>query len=408
MISKLDEFIMQQFTSSKRALGAIGPMSGSGRLKAHDKHRSADEESLLSELRHHRHWQKALSNITGCRFSMLPTMLPKEGMILGGTLTLRGNNLTLGCFHGINFRSKSWALFTMSEPYICFATEALKTIDEGTHIVQDLTFYVGHDLTSHQEKNMANVLKISRGHSMPPTFTNAHEWFHYAFSNTEIKDLESFPRMQRAGSESPSDYRKRKYMDYNHDCEMIFALPSLQLQLRTTHQQSEQEPVDDDPKPVVECSFVTEFEDHIYVAMDAEVFLFLHDLVMAYISEKDKGARSSVAGTGGKSAKSQAETKKKEIIDPVTVLQQDWREYECKTWHLEPTVRLLHWASKQIDPVGVDYILQKLGFTHARVTIPKWMQRGFMDPSDKILSMLVNKMIVMLRDAPNAESPKKT
>jgi hypothetical protein len=56
----------------------------------------------------------------------------------------------------------------------------------------------------------------------------------------------------------------------------------------------------------------------------------------------------------------------------------------------------------------VDYILQKLGFTHARVTIPKWMQRGFMDPSDKILSMLVNKMIVMLRDAHNAESPKKT
>ncbi|XP_060586970.1 bridge-like lipid transfer protein family member 1 [Ruditapes philippinarum] len=237
---------------------------------------------------------------------------------------------------------------------------------------------------------------------MLPTFTNAHEWFHYAFSNTEIKDLDSFPRMQRAGIESPSDYRKRKYMDYNHDCEMIFALPSLQLQLRTTHQQSEQEPVDDDPKPVVECSFVPEFEDHIYVAMDAEVFLFLHDLVMAYISEKDKGARSSVAGTCGKSAK------KKEIIDPVIVLQQDWREYECKTWHMEPTVRLLHWASKQIDPVGVDYILQKLGFTHARVTIPKWMQRGFMDPSDKILSMLVNKMIVMLRDAPNAESPKKT
>lgn len=44
-----------------------------------------------------------------------------------------------------------------------------------------------------------------------------------------------------------------------------------------------------DPKPVVECSFVTEFEDHIYLAMDAEVLLFLHDLVMSYIREKDKG-----------------------------------------------------------------------------------------------------------------------
>lgn len=90
--------------------------------------------SVLSELRHHRHWQKALANITGYKFSMLPAMLPKEGMILGGTLTLRGNNLTLACFHGINFRSKSWALFTLNEPYICFATEAQKTSDEGKMI----------------------------------------------------------------------------------------------------------------------------------------------------------------------------------------------------------------------------------------------------------------------------------
>mgnify|MGYP000697626965 FL=1 len=51
--------------------------------------------------------------------------------------------------------------------------------------------------------------------------------------------------MQRAGSESPSDYRKRKYGEYHHDSEHIFALPSLQLQLRTKHQQAETEPVDD-------------------------------------------------------------------------------------------------------------------------------------------------------------------
>lgn len=44
-----------------------------------------------------------------------------------------------------------------------------------------------------------------------------------------------------------------------------------------------------DPKPVVECSFITEFEDHIFVAMDAEVILFLHDLVSLYIKEKDIG-----------------------------------------------------------------------------------------------------------------------
>ena len=36
-------------------------------------------------------------------------------------------------------------------------------------------------------------------------------------------------------------------------------------------------------------------------------------------------------------------------IDP---LQNDWRQFECNTWHLEPTVRLISWAGKHksIDP----------------------------------------------------------
>lgn len=34
----------------------------------------------------------------------------------------------------------------------------------------------------------------------------------------------------------------------------------------------------------------------------------------------------------------------------------DWRHFECQTWHLEPTVRLLSWAGKSIEPYGVDYI----------------------------------------------------
>lgn len=44
-----------------------------------------------------------------------------------------------------------------------------------------------------------------------------------------------------------------------------------------------------DPKPVVICSFVTQFDDHIFVAMDAEAVFFLHDLVINYVKEKDRG-----------------------------------------------------------------------------------------------------------------------
>lgn len=43
-----------------------------------------------------------------------------------------------------------------------------------------------------------------------------------------------------------------------------------------------------DEKPIVECSFITEFEDHIFVSVDAEAFLFLHDLISSYIKEKDR------------------------------------------------------------------------------------------------------------------------
>lgn len=43
-----------------------------------------------------------------------------------------------------------------------------------------------------------------------------------------------------------------------------------------------------DEKPLVECSFVTEFEDHIFVTVDAEAFFFLHDLITSYIREKDR------------------------------------------------------------------------------------------------------------------------
>lgn len=39
---------------------------------------------------------------------------------------------------------------------------------------------------------------------------------------------------------------------------------------------------------MVECSFITEFEDHIFVTIDAEGFFFLHDLISSYLKEKEK------------------------------------------------------------------------------------------------------------------------
>ena len=59
--------------------------------------------------------------------------------------------------------------------------------------------------------------------------------------------------------------------------------------------------------------------------------------------------------------------------------------------------RLLSWAGKRIEPYGVEYILNKLGFSQARTTIPKWVQRGAMDPLDKILSVVLSHTIAAQR-----------
>uniref|UniRef100_A0A7N8Y6E8 KIAA1109 n=1 Tax=Mastacembelus armatus TaxID=205130 RepID=A0A7N8Y6E8_9TELE len=197
----------------------------------------------------------------------------------------------------------------------------------------------------------------------------------------------------------------RSSSSYNHETETIFALPRMQLDFKSIHVQDPDEPclADSSSKPKVECSVVTEFTDHICVTMDAELIMFLHDLVSAYLKEKEKALfapRVLTARPGQKSPtalhdESSTDKDKDDTINYKTV---DWREFMCNTWHLEPTLRLISWTGRKIDPVGVDYILQKLGFHHARTTIPKWLQRGVMDPLDKVLSVLIKKLGTALQD----------
>ena len=55
------------------------------------------------------------------------------------------------------------------------------------------------------------------------------------------------------------------------------------------------------------------------------------------------GLASSDDKTEGKDSASGKSSASK--IDP---LQNDWRDFECHTWHLEPTVRLISWAGSQV------------------------------------------------------------
>ncbi|XP_043249927.1 transmembrane protein KIAA1109 isoform X1 [Colletes gigas] len=443
MYYKLDEFSNQQFKSSKRVFSSLQPkhqrVNNSSFRKRQMKHRSTCEgpcninQTTISDARHHRHWQGVLAQVAGLQLGSLRFSLPSTGTVLGGTMELHGCNISLACFHGINFKSKSWALFSLKEPCISFATEAqeIPSVESpntcDVHVVQTLTISLGQQQEQHaRHHSMATVCRLSRSLLFPPQFKSLQEWFHYAFASSEIDAVDRFPCVERERTDSTSDSgnmtRGRststtsgKLQEHSHAREVIFALPSLQLHLKTEHLQTAKTPDVIGEKPLVECSFITEFEDHIFVTVDAEAFFFLHDLITSYVKEEMDmgghstdlhGRRSGTASTANSFAATSItseDEKKRKQFDPSEMFIKDWRSYRCKTWHLEPTVRLLSWAGKSIEPYGIDYILQKLGFSHARTTIPKWIQRGFMDPLDKLLAILMLRMVSAVRE----ESPEE-
>uniref|UniRef100_A0AAR5PXF3 Bridge-like lipid transfer protein family member 1 C-terminal domain-containing protein n=1 Tax=Dendroctonus ponderosae TaxID=77166 RepID=A0AAR5PXF3_DENPD len=424
MFNKLEEFFSQQFNSSKRAFSGFS--SSRPTRVTHQKSRDAPMQpaqvsvTAPSDARHHRHWQKVLGQVAGLQLSTMHVPLPTFGTVLGGTMELHGNNVSLACFHGINFKSKSWALFSLREPCINFNTESQEipsTINpapaQDVHVVQTLICSLG--LHSLRHLSMATVCKVTRTVIFPPQFKTLQEWFHYAFANSQIDEVDKFPSLEREKAEGSNSIDRAsrtsgKLADPNHTREVIFALPGLQIHLKTEHLQKSSIPDVNDDKPIVECSFITEFEDHIFVTVDAESFFFLHDLITSYLQEKERvlggfDKRSISDHDRLKPAASDALTKKGAIDGDIFA--KDWRDYNCKTWHLEPTVRLLSVAGKYIEPYGIDYILQKLGFSHARTTIPKWLQRGFMDPIDAILAVLTLRVVQIVKEDQTNKDERK-
>ncbi|CAG4943461.1 unnamed protein product [Colias eurytheme] len=414
---KLEEFFTQQFKSSKRVFSSLHPSYGTMRRDRKEPTATAGGSQPPQQvLRHHRHWQKVLHFVAGVPLASDPSS-NQQGCVLGGSMELLGSNISLACFHGNSLKAKSWALFSLKDVCISFATEAQNLHNEigevEVHAVQTLTASLGGaggapgagrvgpgagppgaagpSPGGHQ--SLATVCRMSRTVLFPPQFKTLREWFQYAFADSEIDAIELFPSLEREGgiaSAAPAPGAPGSSGGTSgstsskpgHVREVIFALPALQLHLRTSHRQPQEVPTENDPKPVVECSFITEFEDHIFVSVDAEAFLFLHDLISSYIKEKE---RVMPVGRSGVS----------ETCEAVGAAL-DYRDYHCLTWHLEPTVRLLSWAGKSIEPYGVDYILQKLGFSHARTTIPKWLQRGALDPLDKLLALLLLRLLRLL------------
>ncbi|KAG1657990.1 hypothetical protein GQR58_023181 [Nymphon striatum] len=188
MCNKLEEFFSQQFHSSKRVLSSLQPHRSSVKKKSsfNEQNKPTFETSVSheNEAKHHRHWQNVLKCISGLQLGMLTKPLPAHGTIVGGTVDLGGSDIHLACFHGINFRAKSWVMFCLKEPKISFAAEAQDIVENGWLVTLTLL----HTARLMPEDPVVSVSKMSRTALFPPQYKTMQEWLVYAFSSSKLAE----------------------------------------------------------------------------------------------------------------------------------------------------------------------------------------------------------------------------
>lgn len=104
MVAKLTEFFDQNINNSRNFLASIqSDFRDSRKSKSSDKNSKSKKSPTIQP--------KYDTNI-----------IKKYVGMHGGELMLQGHNLTIVVFHGMNFRARQWALFSMNEPQINFIT----------------------------------------------------------------------------------------------------------------------------------------------------------------------------------------------------------------------------------------------------------------------------------------------
>lgn len=159
MLTKLEEFFTQQLNSSVRAISSITRSHSRPGSPTQSRLKLAEKTNLQpgavhsrvhcilthliyvisfpgNQYDHRRHWPPVFKAISE---ALSKSDLEKSGMhlynkslLLGGSAYLHGDGLIVVCFHGANFRSKSWALFNILQPNIEFSTEVQEIKGESS------------------------------------------------------------------------------------------------------------------------------------------------------------------------------------------------------------------------------------------------------------------------------------
>ena len=100
MAMKLTEFFTAQLASSKNLLASVQYDFRDGTKRTNLEKKSANERSKYDT-----------------------SIIKRHIDMNGGEIMLQGHNLTIVVFHGLNFKARQWALFSLNEPQINFVTD---------------------------------------------------------------------------------------------------------------------------------------------------------------------------------------------------------------------------------------------------------------------------------------------
>ncbi|KAL7668012.1 hypothetical protein ACOME3_008730 [Neoechinorhynchus agilis] len=337
MFDKLREFCKQQLQSSRSILYMLKPETSSSSVKS-----------------------------TSLRKKNLPKIKNRLGICDKGNLKVKTTHGSLAVFHGMNFKARQWAVFSTTN-----ATLEFEVSREGPNeLVQRLNLNLGNVETMGRS---ALIYRVIKGALTPSQSSDIRDWFDYALQSAL----------------NPSSMHS-----YDQTTEPIFVVPQSQFNL--IHR------VIDNNRVI--CNFRSTFATHALFTFNADHYMFLHDLIIRYMSEKSI-ARCSLRSADSKrqSEKSQSQTSTMSLLTPIdsismSELSDDIRVYECPSghWKLEPNIRLIAPYGSEVEPVGADKLLAKLGFKHARITIPKWIQRSIMDSSYAVITTITDSVILLL------------
>uniref|UniRef100_A0A914WS45 Bridge-like lipid transfer protein family member 1 C-terminal domain-containing protein n=1 Tax=Plectus sambesii TaxID=2011161 RepID=A0A914WS45_9BILA len=383
---KLTDFFEKQLQESR--------MAWSDSTERMNDTNDQDGTTGATSVRHHRHWQTALARVTDLQTnpdSFFPLPITRDGVtVVGGSLEIEADEIALACMNG-EMNAGAWALFHMREPSIVFTPEAqfviITDVDSddsvGTLVDQRFIVRLGKPSLRRDTTDVkAVVCRVRQSRQMPISSSRTiDQWLDCligsALRSVYVKEEDAAWAMNKIPE------KERAMRNYGHSVLELFQFPPLEAVLTSMQQQDPDEPTEHSrPSPVV-CAFIAEFHNALGIKTDFSAQVtFLPELLKSYLKNQD-----------GPSSEASAQRRGGRTEHPTEELQKDTREFRCETWICEPRIRFIDYM--KWNPPAIDDILKKLQIFDHRLTIPKWTQRGFLDPCDLLMATIVERVLAL-------------